>query len=89
MRGEGDLLRALDKPNGVYTISKEKAHELVTKYSAFDTRRGVRLAVIPLAAFEKTKSDDLQDLPEHTLCGKPHNNAEDTCAECEVIKHNV
>lgn len=26
---------------------------------------------------------------EDTLCGKPHNNADETCLECEVIKKNL
>jgi predicted PP-loop superfamily ATPase len=23
------------------------------------------------------------------LCGKPHNNGEETCGECQAIKHNI
>jgi hypothetical protein len=26
---------------------------------------------------------------EENRCGKPHNNNEATCLECEVIKHNL
>ena len=26
---------------------------------------------------------------EDTLCGEAHNNGEDTCFHCEMIKHNI
>lgn len=34
----------------------------------------------------REKLERLQKELSYTLCGKEHNNAEDTCLECEVIK---
>ena len=51
LRGEGVLNVLLDKPAGKYVIDKKDARDVVTKYKSFDSRQGVRLAVVPLDSF--------------------------------------
>jgi hypothetical protein len=41
----------------------------------------------PYAKYLVEYYDSLHD--DDNLCGKPHNNAEPTCLECEVIRHNI
>ncbi len=36
---------------------------------------------------DKGRKDTNVDL--NNLCGKPHNNGEDSCLECEVIKKDI
>jgi hypothetical protein len=79
-RGDGYITMKLDNPEGIYRIEKMEARNIVKRWNSVMTQKGVRLGVLPLDAFDEVPP-----------CGHPenHNNGEETCQECEVIKHNV
>ena len=39
--------------------------------------------------FGEGGKEEVKEAYEETLCGEPHNNAEESCLECEVMKANV